>query len=191
MITPCDVIGIVDVRVCAQLSFIAFLCTGHQADSLSWALIGHLLGNDVILRGEQYWSMRLYISDYSWYCVCAAVLCACTHARAPLSTPSCVGRQWCYCRRQWLLLFRLFINKSPQMHHNLIYSRFLWTDDFIHNEGPECASFALFIYFILHRIQKTLSCQAHNSCTQGTCSSGSLKGKVKTLSRLLKRKMRC
>lgn len=89
MITPCDVIGIVDVRVCAQLSFIAFLCTGHQADSLSWALIGHLLGNDVILRGEQYWSMRLYISDYSWYCVRGGVVCMHTCTRAFVHTFLC------------------------------------------------------------------------------------------------------
>lgn len=37
------------------------------------------------------------------------------------------------------------------MHHNLIYSRFLWTDDLIHNEGPECASFTLFISHIEFR----------------------------------------
>lgn len=46
---------------------------------------------------------------------------------SPLCTPSCVGRQRFYCWRQWLLLYRLFIDKWPQMHHNLIYSRFLLT----------------------------------------------------------------
>lgn len=51
---PCDVIGIVDVCVCAQLCLIAFFFyLGHRADSLSCALIGYLLGNDVILEGEQ------------------------------------------------------------------------------------------------------------------------------------------
>lgn len=59
---------------------IAFIFTGdggHRAGSLICSLIGYLLGNDVILKGEQE-SMRLDVLDYSQYHV--GGLC-CVHTR--------------------------------------------------------------------------------------------------------------
>ena len=44
------------VRVCVHASYCFYFYRGwgHRADSLSWALIGYLLGNDVILKREQF-----------------------------------------------------------------------------------------------------------------------------------------
>lgn len=50
--TSWDIIGI--ISACSALSCSRFFYKrGHRADSLISALIGYLLGNDVILKGEQ------------------------------------------------------------------------------------------------------------------------------------------
>lgn len=55
---PWDVTGImcVFVSVCVALSYCLYFNKrrGHRAGSLRSALIGHLLGNDVILKGVQF-----------------------------------------------------------------------------------------------------------------------------------------
>lgn len=143
---PCDVTGIVCMCVALAYCLYFYRRWGHRADSLSCALIGYLLGNDVILKREQFWSMRLYISDYSWCCVWGRVVCVNTCTRAFVCTSSCGSTE--------MLLLKAVVAAvqafSKQMAKNTSQSRLqrVPVDKIIkpgneckHNESPKCTSF--------------------------------------------------
>lgn len=93
---PLCVTGIVGVCVCAPL---LLQQKGHGAASRSWALIGYLLSNDVILLG------RALLIDEALYLRLLLILCVC------FCLYLCVSVEMFLL--MLLLLLMLFIDREP------------------------------------------------------------------------------